>query len=217
MKMKKFCTLGLIVVMLFSLNIAVLGSTIGVNVSEGASVSVEKTDFDKDSYKIIGNFGVSDHLLVWLGYNTKSEDDNVEATPRLGIRYELAKNFAGIFEYRTNDSGDEMDFGFRAKAILSKHLALVGEAKYINLIPEVGDSYSGYSVLAQAEYALTPLITANFGVQSTDYDQSGIEGATSFLVGAELYPTEQLSWWVDYSYDQDSKDDIIGAGIEYKF
>jgi hypothetical protein len=215
--MKNFGTLGLIVVMLFSLSIAAWGSTLGVNVSEGASVSLEKSNFDKDSYKIMGNFGVSDQWLVWLGYSTKSEDDNVEATPRLGSRYEFAKNFAGIFEYRTNDSGDEIDFGIRAKADLSKPLALVGEAKYTNFIPEVGDSYSGYSTLAQAEYAITPLVTANLGVQFTDRNQSDFEGTTLFLAGVELYPTERLSWWVDYSYDQDNEKDITGMGIEFKF
>jgi hypothetical protein len=217
MKMKKICTLGLFAVMLFSLSIAAWGSTLGVNVGQGASVSVEKPNTDQDSYKLTGNFGVNDRLLVWLSYNTESEADGVEATPHLGFRYELAKNFAGIFEYCANDTTDTMDIGIRAKTILSKPLTLVGEAKYINYRPKEGDSYSGYSILAQVEYAFTPLVTANLGVRTEGDELEISEAITDYLVGLEFYPTEQFTWWVDYSLDQDSEADTLGIGIEYKF
>jgi hypothetical protein len=215
--MKKVYTLGLIVIMLFSLSITAWGSTIGVNVGEGASVTLEKTNFDNDSLKITGNFGVNDRLLIWLGYSTESTSDSDDATPWLGMRYEVVKNLAVVFEYWTQDELDNMDFGLRAKKALFNPLALVGEARYTNCIPEEGDSYVGYSLKAQAEYYFSQFITANLGVHTVDDEREGVDAETGIIAGMEVYPTEQLTWWIDYSSKQDNEKDIIGAGIEYKF
>jgi predicted porin len=216
--MRQICVLGLTIVMLFSCGIAVIASTIGVNVSEGASVSLEKPHFGQDSLKFTGNFGVNDNLLVWSGYTTETAGDSDDATWCLGIRYELAKNFAAIFEYRIQDNRDELDFGVRGKVMLSEPLALVGEAKYLNYSPKNYHDYIGYSFLAQAEYTFNAFATANVGLQVKGFDSKDAETLTSLLAGVEFYPTEQFTCWLDYTAPQDSDDDaFIGVGIEYKF
>jgi hypothetical protein len=215
--MKKFYTLGLMMIMLFSWSITAWGSTIGVNVGEGASVTLEKTNFDNDSLKIMGNFGINNHWLIWLGYSTESTSDSDDATPWLGMRYEIVPNLAVIFEYWNQDDLTNLDFGLRAKRALSNRLRLVGEARYTNCIPKVGDSYAGYGLKAQAEYHFSPLITANLGIHTVDDEREGVDAETGILAGLEFYSTEQLSWWIDYTSKQNGEKNIVGAGIEYKF
>jgi hypothetical protein len=214
---KKLSILGLILILLCSCGVVTWGSTIGVNVSEGASVTVEKENFDLDSFKLTGNFGVNDQLLLWVGYSTETAKDSDDATPSLGLRYEFVNNFAGIFGYRTQEKLDELAFGVRAKTLLSKPLTLIGEAKYHDFIPEEGDSFTGYSLKAQLEYSITPLVTGNLGGAFFDTESEDSESSTYILAGLEFYPTEQFTWWVDYSRDQDNDENIVGAGIEYKF
>jgi predicted porin len=216
--MRQICILGLIIVVLFSCSMAVMASTIGVNVSEGASVSLEKPHSDQDSLKFTGNFGVNDHLLVWSGYTTETEGDSDDATWSLGIRYELTKNFAAIFEYQIQENLDELDFGVRGKVLLSPPLALVGEAKFLNYSPKKYNDYTGYSFLAQVEYAFKAFATANVGLNVKGLDSEDSETLTSLLVGVEYYPTEQFTCWLDYTAPQDSADDaFFGVGIEYIF
>jgi hypothetical protein len=213
--MKKLVTWGLVVGMLCSVNIAAWGGTIGVNVSEGASASVEKMNFDSDSITLTGNLGLNEKVLLWASYSTEQEKDSNDATYCLGARYEFMNNFAGIISYRDEDSlGTELDLGVRAQKNISNSLALVGQAQYQSFKDKNADS--GYSLKAQAEYAFTPLVTGTLGAEFKD-DDSTMDSSTMLLASLELYPTDQISWWVDYRLDHDKDEDTFGAGIEYKF
>jgi hypothetical protein len=213
-KLKKIASLLLVVSMMVTLGAAALADTMGVNVSEGYSVSLERPDFDVDSYKLTGNFGVSDDILVWLAYETEDSDNYKEGTTSLGLRYEFMDNVAGIFEYETCDSYNQFAIGARGKYVLSDPLALVGQVKYVSKDPEYEDTLDGFNIKGQAEYAFSQVVTGNAGLEyekMKDYDSK-----TTYLAGLEFYPTEQISCWVNYKNVKDG-DDTLGAGIGFKF
>jgi hypothetical protein len=213
-KLKKLVTLLLAMSMVVTLGATTLAKTMGVNVAEGYSVSLERPDFDVDSYKLTGNFGVSDDILVWMAYETEDSDNYKDGTTSLGLRYEFMENVAGIFEYETCDNYNQFAIGARGKYALSDPLALVGEAKYLNRDPDGGDSYGGFNLKGQAEYVFSQMVTGNAGIEYNkmeDYDST-----TTYLAGLEFHPTEQVSCWVDYKNVKDG-DDSLGAGIGFKF
>jgi hypothetical protein len=212
--LKKIITLILAISMVATLSAAALAGTMGVNVSEGYSVSLERPDFDVDSYKLTGNFGVSDDILVWLAYETEDSDHYKDGTTTLGLRYEFMNNVAGIFEYETCDSYNQFAIGARGKYALSDPLALVGQVKYLSKDPEYGDNLDGFNVKGQAEYAFSKVVTGNAGIE---YEKmKDFDSTTTYLAGLEFYPTEQVSCWVDYKNVKDG-DDTLGAGIGFKF
>jgi hypothetical protein len=214
--MKKLTTLLLVIAMVVTLSAATLASTMEVNVEEGYSVSLERPNFDVDSYKITGNFGVSDDVLVWLAYETEDSDNNLDGITSLGVRYEFMENLAGIFEYLTTDGETGFKLGVRGKYALSDPLALVGEASYVSFDPDGGDSYDGFNLIGQAEYAFNEMVTGNAGIKYAKMEDADSE--TSFVAGVEFYPTKQVSCWLDYEKGtDDDDDDIFGAGVKFKF
>ncbi|HEY8463139.1 MAG TPA: hypothetical protein VIM29_03830 [Bacillota bacterium] len=216
--MKRLTVLLSVIILVLTLATNALAGTIGVNVGEGYSVSLQNENLDYDSYKITGNIGISSQTLLWLSYATESEKDADDATTSFGLRYEFINNFAGTFQYDYSEKKNAFTLGLRAKKDLLEPVALVGKAEYSSIEPENADSYTGYHLTGQVEYAFNEYLTANLGVAYLDYDLKGYDATTKLLAGLEFYPTDQLTCWIDYCKDEDSDvDDIIGVGVEFKF
>lgn len=219
--MKKLIALSLTALLVVSIKTAAMASTIGVNVSEGYSLSVEKDDLDQDSIKITGNVGISPKTLLWASYATEAKENDTITAPAtygLGLRYELMEDFAGILEFKSTDETKEYRIGLRDKVPIAKPLALVGEAVYAITQPEKGDDITGYNLTVQAEYTPWELVTFNVGANYLETDKKDADEEITFLAGVEFYPTDRISCWVDYSEVKDSnKDGVIGVGVEFKF
>ena len=140
--MKKLITLLTAFLLVVGIGTTAMASTIGVNVSEGYSLSVQNDDLDQDSFKITGNIGISPKTLLWVSYSTEAKENDTilaPATYGLGLRYEIMENFASILEFKSNDLFKEYRIGLRDKVPISKPFALVGEAVYVLVQPEKGD------------------------------------------------------------------------------
>lgn len=210
--MKKLFVLSLAVILTLAFASVSMASTIGVNVNKGWSVSVEKADTDADEIEITGNYGISDQLMLSVGFVT--EIDAIS----LGVRYEFAENAAINFKYYTYDING-IDFSdyyldVRGKANLSDKIALTGKLGYIRFEDDF-DTEDGFEIVGLAEYSFNDFVTANLGASYTEIENSDI---TKILLGFEFYPTENLTLWVDYSFDADDSDnDCVGIGIEFAF
>ncbi|HYH02082.1 MAG TPA: hypothetical protein VEC37_03200 [Bacillota bacterium] len=219
--MKKLTTLLTALILVFSIGTAAMASTIGVNVSEGYSLSVEKGDLDNDSFDITGNIGISPKTLFWVGYSTEAKENGIienPATLGLGVRYELMEDFAGILEAYSNDNEKKYCIGLRDKVVITKPFAFVGEAVYALVQPDKGDDFTRYDLTAQAEYSPMQMVTLNLGLKYQETDVEGADEEITYLAGFEFYPTDRITCWVDYEELKDSDEDgVIGAGLEFKF
>jgi hypothetical protein len=185
-----------------------LGSTMGVNVDKGTSISIDKPSDNWDSLYITGNFGISDNLRLSVGYITEDEDDYDGFS--LGVRYEFIENLAVNFIYETYDWADYYDLTLRGKMELSDQLALTGLIGYWRYD---GGCDEYLWLMAQAEYSFNDFIIGNLGAQ---YDDS--TECTYLIAGLEIYPTENFTFWADYSVDTDeSHKDNFGFGVEFAF
>jgi hypothetical protein len=71
--LKKILIVLITLAMVFALTTVVTARPLGVNVEKGYSISLEKPDTDADPFVITANFGISDKLLLSVGYITEDE------------------------------------------------------------------------------------------------------------------------------------------------
>jgi|GEM_PF-439310 len=211
---EKLLVLGLAVMMTIAFASVTMAGTLGVNVSEGWSVSVEKANVDIDRVEITGNYGVSDLLKLSIGFVT-----DVDAIS-FGARYQIAENTAINFKYYTYDTLDvdisEYSIDLRGKKHLNDNLALAGKIGYYKYDYEFPIlDFDGFEALGQIEYSFNEFVTGNLGVIYYDYD---IDDGTDITLGIEIYPTEKFTIWADYTFDADDIDNnLFGIGVEFAF
>lgn len=211
--MKKLSVLLLAFVLVVALSTATMASTMGVNVNEGYSVTLEKSDA-ADDITITGNFGVSDELLLMLGYTTESEIISLSA------RYELMENVALTAGYDFSDYDNAWAIGVRGKLGMTDELALTGKFEYSNYSSDFGlFDNTAITLFGQAEYAFTEKFVATLGVGYTkaDFDVFGEDSLTNYVLGFEFYPTETIVAWVDYETYNNDNDATIYFGIDFAF
>jgi hypothetical protein len=203
--MKRITITLLALIMVFTLGVAAEASTIGVNVEPGYSVSVDKTiDPSDDAWTVTGNFGINDRLLLKLGYTTDVD------MFYFGGRYELRNNLALGFGVDFGDDNDAFTLDLRGKKNISNRWDIVGVLSYTN--PDEADDL--ISLLGQLEYKLGKIGALNLGL---DYLTDGDDSETYYLVGAEFY-ISKVCLYLDYTANtDDSDDDKLTAGVEFKF
>ena len=203
--MKRTTVVFLAFILVFALGSATEASTIGVNVNPGYSVSVDKTlDPSDDAWTITGNLGINDRLMLKLGYTTDVD------MFYFGGRYELRNNLALGFGVDFGDHTDVFSLDLRGKKNLSERWDIVGVLAYTN--PDGADDL--ISILGQLEYKIGEIGALNLGL---DYVTDGDDSETYYLVGAEFY-ISKVCLYLDYTANIDnSDDDKLTAGVEFKF
>jgi hypothetical protein len=138
-----------------------------VNVEQGYSLTLGRSDFDINSYYIAGNLGITDDFLIKLSYSTE-DSGNQPAFTSLGLRYEFIENLACTFDYAKGDNINQLTLGIRGKYVLSDPLALV-TAAYYSRLPDYDENC--YQLYSQVEYSINQMITTNMGISylKTDY------------------------------------------------
>ena len=211
--MKKLLSILLAVAMTVLCVGVVMANTIPVPVTKGASVSLEATNLDIDTYAITGNFGVSDALLLKAGI---APEGDAPQTLALGMRYELAQNMALTLDYsNTEDTNATTVLGFRAKHSINNAMALVGKIEYVDVNNESLEDTSSVDLTGQVEYAFNKLAVGNLGLKYSEPDLG--DSAVTYLAGLKLIPTKNLNLWVDYNYPTHNVDSYLGTGVEIVF
>lgn len=208
--MKKVMVLMLALVLTFSLTAVAMASTMGVNVSKGNSVSIEKDVIDDDPITITGNFGINDQWLLSVGYNFNN-DNSDDDTFILKARYEIVENLATSFGYSKSDNADGWYIDLRAKYPYSDTLAFTGKISYTD-----DDGTDVFGLVAQAEYAVSDMFIPTFGLDFSDAE--GSDDVTYAVLGMDFYPTEKFFIYLDYGVNiDDSDDDYVYLGVEFAF
>ncbi len=206
--MKKFLIFTTALIMTLSVGYITLASTYGFEATEGFQIEVSKQiDPSEDDNLVTGYYGVNKQLQLSVGYHTDYED--IE----LGILYALADNMAVTLDHYMYDeegSDDETTFGFRYKAQISDPLALVGVFYFTSMDPD-----DRIEVIGQAEYSFSEMITGTLGFNH--YEAGDFDG-TDIVAGIEIYPTEELCAYLDYTIvDEETDDDTLELGFCYAF
>lgn len=204
--MKKLWVLGLAAIMTFACASLSMASTLGVNVNQGTSLSIEREDIDRSATTITLNAGLSDQLLLGLGYVT-SDDYYI-----FGGRYEIHHNLAFGFNYYSEPDGaddDAYSVDLRGIYDFSKQLALTGKVSYID---------KGYNevigLLGQVEYAVTDSFIPTFAVAYSEPDEG--DSSTDYIFGMDIYPTDVLCVYLDYTVNEDDSDNnTVYLGLEF--
>ncbi|HOP74057.1 MAG TPA: hypothetical protein PLC07_03250 [Bacillota bacterium] len=208
--MKKLIVLMLTLALTLSFATVSMASTLGVNVSKGNSVSIEKDVIDEDPFTITGNFGINDQWLISVGYNFNNDnsDDN---TYFLKARYEIVENLATSFGYFKSDNADGWQIDLRAKYPYSDNLAFTGKVSYTD-----DDGTDVFGLFAQAEYAVSDMFIPTFGFDFSHEEHA--DDVTYVILGMDFYPTENFFIYLDYGVNvDDSDDDFVYLGVEFAF
>jgi hypothetical protein len=209
--MKKLLVFSLVLIMTVAFASASSGSTLGVNVDEGVSITIEKPVDYWDAVFITGNFGINDNLQLSVGYVTDDAYEAGNSGFSLGARYEFIENFAVALEYYDYDLCYEWSISLRGKKEFSDQLNLVGRIAYWD-----ADYYDeSCNILGQVEYGFNDFVTANLGLEFSFNDN---DDSTHLVAGIEFYPTENYTLWADYKVDIEEFDnDLLGLGVELSF
>jgi hypothetical protein len=213
-KMKRLLILCLTVMFTFVLGNAAMASTMGVNVSKGAAIDIERylyDDSDSDYWMLWGNYAPNDKILFKLGYAFEDDDFSDELT--FGIRYEIIKNLALVADYTTIEDTDDDIFGlgFRGKINLNKNVDLTGELMY-HSHTDADDiaTFWGQGEFKVSEYAV---LNAGFGFDDLDHvNDDTVYG----ILGAEFY-LKKVCIYMDYYIYEDSDLNSACVGVEIAF
>jgi hypothetical protein len=207
--MKKLIVITLSLAMVIAFASATMASTLGVNVSKGNTLCIERSEIYGEQTSITGNFGVSDNLLLSAAYITLSDNFS------LGARYEIIENLAVAAKYISEADGADYDtwnIDFRGKLPLNKKLSLAGKAGY----SDTGDST--VNLYAAAEYAVTDNFIPTLAVDYYDYDIDGADSDTYIVLGMDIYPLKNFFIYLDYNiHTEASENNAVYIGLEYAF
>jgi len=208
--MKKLIVLMLALTLTFAFTTVSMASTLGVNVSKGNTVSIEKDVIDEDPITITGNFGINDQWLISVGYNFNNDDSDDNGFI-LKARYEIVENLATSFGYSKSDNADGWFIDLRAKYPFNDNLAFTGKVSYTD-----ADGTDVFGLFAQAEYAVSDMFVPTFGLDYSNPEHG--KDTTYAVIGMDFYPTEKFFIYLDYSINiDDSDDDFIYLGLEFAF
>jgi hypothetical protein len=209
--MKKLLVFSLVLIMTVAFASASSGSTLGVNVDEGVSITIEKPVDYWDAVFITGNFGINDNLRLSVGYITEDAYEAGNSGFSLGARYEFVENFSVALEYYDYDLCYEWAINLRGKKDFSDQLALVGMVAYCD-----ADYYDElYNIFGQVEYGFNDFVTGNLGLEFSFREDDNM---SRLVAGIEFYPTENFTLWADYKVDiEESDNDLLGLGVEFSF
>jgi hypothetical protein len=215
--MKRLLILGLAVMLTLALGSAAMASTMGVNVSKGTAIDVERylyDESDSDFSMIWGNYAPNDKILFKLSYAFDpftNNDFSDELT--FGIRYSIINNLALVANYTAvEDIDDKYDLGLRGKLNLSKKVDLTGELKYANNLETDEDAVPFWG---QAEFKVSDFATLNAGLGFDDLGD--VDSDTTYgILGAEFY-IKKVTIYMDYYIYDDSDNNSACVGIDFAF
>ncbi len=201
--MKKLAiTISILLSMLFAISYSTLARVIHVEVTEGASVSLEKylePSSLADPAMVTGSYGFNEHLMLKCAYVTE-EERNI-----IGGRFAFNKKMAFLLEHEWKDDNSSNKYGFIYKKNLNDRWDLVGLAEYES---------KDIILTGQAEYQLFDTITVNAGLKYNKPDQG--DALIDLLVGAELMPIDIFSLYFDYIIPEEGNNRIY-FGVSYRF
>lgn len=222
--MKKFLAVLISVSMLFIFAMTATASRIDVDYTDNSvKITHIKTDSntgDSDSLLIGGFYAIDDLWSVNAAYTFA--DDSDFNTLILGGRYQLRENIslgANFLMYIDGDSNadDLIRVDAAANHPINENLTIAAKALVAKGLGN-GD-YDMFSLLAQAEYQINEMFVANAGFSFSDYSIGNYsDSITCLVVGAEAYPSEQISVGLDFEIDtEDSDNKNIVLQAAYNF
>lgn len=204
--MKKLAVLGLAGIMIFACASLSAASTFGVNVNQGYSLSIEREDIDRSATIITFNAGLTDQLLLGLGYVTSDK------YYIFGGRYEIRPNLAFGFNYfsEPDEGGDDAySVDLRGKYDVNRQLAFTGKIGYTDL-----GFNDRIELFGQAEYMLTDSFIPTFAVAYWEPDKG--DSSTYYKVGMDFYPNDVLGIYLDYTVNEENSDNnTVYLGLEF--
>lgn len=207
--MKKLCVLIVAIIVTMAVASSAMASTIGVNVSPGASIAFDKVvETESEDWFFTANMGLSEKFLFKVGFT--------EDVLFFGGRYEIINNLATGFSGTFADEAAEYSIDLRGKVNITEQLDLVGVLSYSYVDVDDGDNEDAFDLLGQVEYKIGEIGALNLGL---DYWRGEGESITSYTVGAEFY-VKKVCIYFDYSASLDSddeEDNTLAVGMEISF